>query len=66
MPSITTKTVPDEVPPGVPPHAARVKLGTLLTEIGEQAGGVDLDPQRDDSPAEPMSFEGADRAHPTR
>ncbi|OJA78268.1 plasmid stability protein [Burkholderia ubonensis] len=35
----------------------RVKLGTLLAEIGREIGGVDLDIQRDKTPAEPMNFE---------
>ncbi|KVP38473.1 FitA-like ribbon-helix-helix domain-containing protein [Burkholderia ubonensis] len=35
----------------------RVKLGTLLAEIGREIGGVDLDIQRDKTPTEPMSFE---------
>ncbi|MGU7773053.1 FitA-like ribbon-helix-helix domain-containing protein [Burkholderia sp. MR1-5-21] len=35
----------------------RIKLGTLLAEIGREAGGVDLDVQRDKTPTEPMSFE---------
>ncbi|MCO8646089.1 Arc family DNA-binding protein [Burkholderia multivorans] len=35
----------------------RVKLGTLLAEIGREAGGVDLDIQRDETPTDPMSFE---------
>ncbi|KWC63245.1 FitA-like ribbon-helix-helix domain-containing protein [Burkholderia ubonensis] len=35
----------------------RVKLGTLLAEIGRDIGGVDLDIQRDKTPAEPMNFE---------
>ncbi|KWC36160.1 plasmid stability protein [Burkholderia ubonensis] len=35
----------------------RVKLGTLLAEIGREIGGVDLDIQRDKPPAEPMNFE---------
>ena len=35
----------------------RIKLGSLLAEIGQQAGGVDLEIERDKSPAEPMSFE---------
>ncbi|MDR8919069.1 hypothetical protein FEP54_04562 [Burkholderia multivorans] len=35
----------------------RVKLGTLLAEIGREAGGVDLDIQRDKTPTDPMSFE---------
>ncbi|MGZ2747006.1 FitA-like ribbon-helix-helix domain-containing protein [Burkholderia stagnalis] len=34
----------------------RVKLGTLLAEIGREAGGVDLDVQRDKTPTEPMDF----------
>jgi plasmid stability protein len=35
----------------------RIKLGSLLAEIGQQAGGVDLEIERDKSPSEPMSFE---------
>ncbi|MGU7778958.1 FitA-like ribbon-helix-helix domain-containing protein [Burkholderia sp. PU8-34] len=35
----------------------RIKLGTLLAEIGREAGGVELDVQRDKTPTEPMSFE---------
>ncbi|MBU9338143.1 FitA-like ribbon-helix-helix domain-containing protein [Burkholderia multivorans] len=35
----------------------RVKLGTLLAEIGREAGGVDLDIQRDKTLTDPMSFE---------
>ncbi|MBU9497943.1 plasmid stability protein [Burkholderia multivorans] len=35
----------------------RVKLGTLLAEIGREAGGVDLDIQRDKTRTDPMSFE---------
>lgn len=35
----------------------RIKLGTLLAEIGREVGGVDLDIERDRTPAEPMSFE---------
>ncbi|KVT19598.1 FitA-like ribbon-helix-helix domain-containing protein [Burkholderia ubonensis] len=35
----------------------RVKLGALLAEIGREIGGVDLDIQRDKTPAEPMNFE---------
>ncbi|KWK79994.1 plasmid stability protein [Burkholderia ubonensis] len=35
----------------------RVKLGTLLAEIGREIGGVDLDIQRDTTPTEPMNFE---------
>jgi len=35
----------------------RVKLGTLLAEIGREVGGVDLEIERDRLPAEPMSFE---------
>ncbi|KVP00628.1 plasmid stability protein [Burkholderia ubonensis] len=35
----------------------RVKLGTLLAGIGREIGGVDLDIQRDKTPAEPMNFE---------
>ncbi|CAD9226922.1 hypothetical protein BCEN4_610026 [Burkholderia cenocepacia] len=35
----------------------RPKLGTLLTEIGRGAGGVDFDVERDNTPTHPMSFE---------
>jgi plasmid stability protein len=34
----------------------RIKLGSLLAEIGQQAGGVDLDIVRDPSPTAPLSF----------
>ncbi|NBS76564.1 MAG: plasmid stability protein [Betaproteobacteria bacterium] len=35
----------------------RVKLGSLLAEIGQHAGGADLVINRDQTPTEPMSFE---------
>jgi plasmid stability protein len=35
----------------------RIQLGSLLAEIGQQAGGFDLDLERDKTPAEPMRFE---------
>jgi len=35
----------------------RIKLGSLLAEIGREAGGVDLQIERDVTPGEPMSFE---------
>ena len=35
----------------------RIKLGSVLAEIGQQAGGFDLEMERDKSPSEPMSFE---------
>lgn len=35
----------------------RVKLGSLLAEIGQEAGGVDLEIVRDRTPSEPVSFE---------
>jgi antitoxin FitA len=35
----------------------RVKLGTLLAEVGREVGGFDLEIERDKTPAEPMSFE---------
>lgn len=35
----------------------RIKLGSLLAEIGREAGGVDLHIERDVTPGEPMSFE---------
>ncbi len=35
----------------------RIKLGSLLSEIGREVGGVDLDIERDRTPAVPVSFE---------
>ena len=35
----------------------RIKLGSLLAQIGREAGGFDLEIERDKTPAEPMSFE---------
>jgi len=35
----------------------RIKLGSLLTQIGREAGGVDLDIEREAAPAEPVTFE---------
>ena len=35
----------------------RVKLGTMLAEIGRELGGVDLVIERDKTPTEPISFE---------
>jgi plasmid stability protein len=37
--------------------AGRIQLGSLLAEIGQQAGGFDLAIERDKTPAEPMRFE---------
>lgn len=37
--------------------SGRIKLGSLLAEIGREVGGVDLEIERDKTPAEPMSFE---------
>ena len=37
--------------------ARRVKLGSLLAEIGREAGGVDLDIERDRTLSDPVSFE---------
>lgn len=37
--------------------AQRVKLGSLLAEIGREAGGVELEIERDKTPSEPISFE---------
>lgn len=34
----------------------RIRLGTLLAEIGEQLGGIDLEIPRDKTPVEPLSF----------
>ncbi|HLH48471.1 MAG TPA: hypothetical protein VKV96_03935 [Roseiarcus sp.] len=35
----------------------RVKLGSLLAEIGREFGGVDLDIERDKTVVEPIDFE---------
>lgn len=35
----------------------RVKLGSLLAEIGRELGGVELEIERDRTPAEPPSLE---------
>ncbi|MEQ1528628.1 MAG: hypothetical protein ABL925_04870 [Methylococcales bacterium] len=35
----------------------RIKLGSLLAKIGLEAGGVDLEIERDKSPSEPLNFE---------
>ena len=37
--------------------AGRIKLGSLLAEIGREVGGVDLEVERDKKPVEPVSFE---------
>jgi plasmid stability protein len=37
--------------------AGRVKLGSLLAEIGRKAGGVDLNIERDKTADEPLRFE---------
>ena len=34
----------------------RIKLGSLLAEIGREVGGVDLEIERDRTPAEPVSW----------
>ena len=35
----------------------RVKLGTLLADIGREVGGVELEIERDQAPTESVSFE---------
>jgi antitoxin FitA len=35
----------------------RIKLGTLLADIGREVGGIDLEIERDKTPTEPVSFE---------
>ncbi len=35
----------------------RIKLGTLLAEIGHEVGGINIEIERDRTPTEPMSFE---------
>lgn len=34
----------------------QIKLGTLLTEIGREVDGIDLETERDKTPVEPMNF----------
>lgn len=36
---------------------SRIRLGSLLAEIGREAGGVELEIERDRTPVEPVSFE---------
>jgi plasmid stability protein len=36
---------------------SRIKLGSLLAEIGREVGGVDLEIERDRTPVGPVSFE---------
>ncbi len=36
--------------------AERIKLGSILADIGREFGGVDLDIQRDKTPARPLKF----------
>ena len=35
----------------------RVKLGSMLAQIGREAGGVELNIERDQAQTEPISFE---------
>jgi plasmid stability protein len=35
----------------------RIKLGSLLAEIGHEVGFVDIEIDRDKTPVEPLSFE---------
>lgn len=58
-------TIPHEVQPrldvaglsSVARPEGRIKLGSLLAEMGQQAGGFDLTIERDTSPTEPVRFE---------
>ena len=34
----------------------RIKLGSLLAEIGREVGGVDLEIDRDNTPTDPVEF----------
>ncbi|MBX9899947.1 MAG: plasmid stability protein [Burkholderiaceae bacterium] len=36
--------------------ASRVKLGTMLAEIGREVGGVELEIKRDQTPTEPVDL----------
>ncbi len=35
----------------------RIKLGSLLADIGREVGGIELEIERDRTPSEPMRFE---------
>lgn len=35
----------------------RVKLGSLLAEIGREVGGIEIDIERDKAPAQPIRFD---------
>jgi len=35
----------------------RIKLGSLLADIGRELGGIDLQIERDKTPAAPLKFE---------
>ncbi len=35
----------------------RIKLGSLLAEIGREVGGVELEIERDRTPSNPVNFE---------
>lgn len=37
--------------------AGRVKLGSMLADIGRELGGIELEINRDKTPAEPLNFE---------
>ncbi len=37
--------------------AGRIKLGSMLADIGRELGGIDLEINRDKTPAEPLKFE---------
>ena len=36
---------------------SRVRLGTLLAQIGQEAGGVDLEIEREKAGSDPITFE---------
>ncbi|MDO9480751.1 MAG: AbrB/MazE/SpoVT family DNA-binding domain-containing protein [Hydrogenophaga sp.] len=42
---------------GVARPEGRIKRGSLLAHMGQQAGGFDFEIERDKSPAEPVRFE---------
>jgi hypothetical protein len=58
-------TIPHEVWPhldvaglsSVARPEGRIKLGSLLAHMGQQAGGFDLEIEREASPTEPVRFE---------
>lgn len=52
----TEAEIRDILETGVKPEG-RIKLGSLLADIGRELGSIDLKIERDKTPAEPLMFE---------